>query len=103
MGRFNTRFRPPPVRIGLAQARVAQANLTLGTPRFSRAAGGFGAREHRNADVPIRLRIDKYAGPNTPVAQQAILPMGRTRRKKGYPPITSSILAPQQKSESPAG
>jgi hypothetical protein len=79
VGRFNTRFRPPPVRIGLA--------------------GGFGMREHRNADVPIRLRIDVGAGPNTTAAQQAVLPMGRTRRKKGYPPITQSILAPHQESQ----
>lgn len=88
MGRFNTRFSPPPVRIGLSNASVQQRQMTEPAARTPHAAGGFVERTGIVRPVPIRLRIDKYAGPNTNQAQKRILVMGRTRRKRGYKPIS---------------
>lgn len=88
MGRFDTRMRQPPVRIGKASARVLQDQLTDDVQRTARGAGNFGARERRFASVGLRLVIQKSAGPNTATARGATLPLGRTARKRGYPPIT---------------
>jgi hypothetical protein len=86
MGRFDTRFSPPPVNIGRAGARTAQSTLLLGASATSRGAGGWGAREARNASVPMQLRIDRGEGPT----RENALPVGRTQRKRGYPPISLS-------------
>ena len=88
MGRFDTRMRQPPVRIGRASARVLQTQLTQEAQRLARGAGDYGARERRFASVPLKLTIQKSAGPNTAVARAAALPLGRTARKRGYPPIS---------------
>lgn len=88
MGRFDTRFHAPPVRIGLAQARTQQTALVEDTSRLGRAAGNFGQKERRNASVPMRLRIGANAGPNSPIGVTGTKPVGRTQRKRGYPPIT---------------
>ena len=82
MGRFSTRFRPPPVRISRAQARDQQQTLLRDGARTARGAGGFGQREARFASVPVQLRIDRE-GPT----RSGALPIGTTRRKRGYAPI----------------
>jgi hypothetical protein len=89
-GRLDTRLRRPPVRIGLAQAREQNATRALGAERTSRGATAFGMREGLYASVGPRLRIDKSAGPNTPLARAELKPIGRTRRKAGYPPVELS-------------
>lgn len=83
-GRFDTRMRKPPVRISRAQAARQQAILTSSdTARTAMGAGGFGSREARNGSVNLALQIRKG---NQPVSTGAI-PVGRTFRKRGYPPI----------------
>lgn len=89
MARLDTHMRPPPVRIALASARVAQGQMLDDVERTSRGAGNYGSRERRFASVPIRLRIQSNAGPNTPAAREAAIAMGTTRRKRGYPPIVT--------------
>lgn len=92
MGRFDTRRRPPPVRIGLASARTQQEKMLEDTERLADAAGGYGQKRLGNASVPIALRIHGHAGPNSPIGVKGAKPVGRTIRKRGYPPITG--LAP---------
>jgi hypothetical protein len=88
MGRFDTRMRRAPVRIGATMARQAQRQLLNEADRTALGAGGYGQKELPNAPVPLELRLDKGAGPNTPGQIATTVPLGRTRRKKGYPPIT---------------
>lgn len=88
MGRFDTRFHAPPVRIGLAQARYLQDSTLEESGRLGRAAGNFGQKERRNASVPMRLTIGRNAGPNSQIGVQGAKPLGRTIRKRGYPPIS---------------
>lgn len=88
MARFDTRMHRPPVRIGLAQARVQQGQMLNDIERTAVGAGDFGQRERRFASVPVRLRIQKNEGPNIARARAAAIPLGRTARKRGYPPIT---------------
>lgn len=83
MAQFDTRLRRPPVNIGLTCAAQQQQQMLEGVPPLSRAAGGFGAREARFRSVDLALRIDSQ-GPT----RGGALPIGRTRRKRGYPPIT---------------
>lgn len=87
MSRTDTRRWTPPVRIGLAQARVQGDGMQTNVVQTARGAGDYGAREPRFASVPIALRIHRSAGPNTTGAQAAALPMGVTRRKRGFPAI----------------
>lgn len=87
MGRLDTSRHRPPVRIGLANAAIQQGQMTRHAPRLARGAGNFGQREVRFASVPLRLRIQSKAGPNTEMARRAVLPMGITYRKRGYPPL----------------
>ncbi len=89
MARFDTRFRQPPVKIARAQARSQQAGLITGVTRTIRGAGDFGMREARMGSVPLKLRIGKGMGP----AAAGALPVGRTRRKRGYPPIPVSAAS----------
>lgn len=90
MARFDTRMHRPPVRIGLAQARTQQGQMLNEAERTSRGAGDFGQKELRFASVDVRLRIHKNnSGPNTAPARAAVLPMGRTRVKRGYPAVTT--------------
>jgi hypothetical protein len=83
VGRFDTRFRPPPVRISRAQAAGQQRTLLGDVTRTSRGAGDYGAREARMGSVALELRIQKGSIP----AAAGALPLGRTRRKRGYAPI----------------
>jgi hypothetical protein len=80
-------LRRAPVKIGLAAARVQQTQL-LGAGRQFDGATGSEMREGRYATAGPRLRIDRSAGPNTRTATAAAIPMGRTQKKRGYPPIT---------------
>jgi hypothetical protein len=82
MGRYDTTFRRPPVRIGLRAAAQQQQVMLSDGARTAMGAGGFGAREARNRSVDILLRIDRQ-GPT----QSGALPVGRTVRKRGYPTI----------------
>jgi hypothetical protein len=93
-GRFDTSRRPPPVRIGLAAARYQQARMLEDTERMALAAGNYGQREARFGNVPIALRIHTKAGPNSPLGVKGAKPLGRTIRKRGYPPITGSGPTP---------
>lgn len=77
------------MRIGLAAARYQSARLLEDTQRMAHAAGGYGPREARFASVPIRLKIQQHAGPNSAIAVGGAKPLGRTIRKRGYPPITT--------------
>jgi hypothetical protein len=88
MARLDTTMHPPPVRIGLAQARTQQGQMLHDTQRLALAAGDYGQREARFSSVPIRLRIQRNAGPSSAIATGAVKPLGHTRRKRGYPPIT---------------
>jgi len=98
MSRFSPAMRPPPVRISRANARVTQSQmLPADLGRTSRGAGNYGQRERRFASVPIRLRIQSNAGPNTAAARAATIPLGTTVRKRGYPPI--SLLPTAQAKE----
>lgn len=92
MGRFDTGRRTPPVRIGLAQARTQARELLVDSLHTARGAGDYGMREARFASVPLRLRIDKAAGPNSKIGVAGTIPIGHTRRKAGYPPITEGTL-----------
>jgi hypothetical protein len=92
VGRFDTGRAIPPVRIGLAQARVQAKGLILDSLHTARGAGDYGMREARFASVPLRLRIDHAAGPNTPIGISGAIPIGHTRRKAGYPPLSDSTL-----------
>lgn len=90
MGRLDTRRRRPPVQISRATAANQQAQMVPpAVINTSKGAGNFGQRELRFASVPIRIKIQSNAGPNTDAAREAALAMGVTRRKRGYPPITS--------------
>jgi hypothetical protein len=88
-GRLDTRRRQPPVRIGLAAARQQQFEMVRDVEPMARAAGGFGAREARFGNIPVRLVINSNAGPNTAMAQGGTIPIGFTRRKRGYPPVVT--------------
>lgn len=88
-GRLDTRRRTPPVRIGLAQARYKQARILEDSQRMALAAGGYGPREPRFASVPIRIRINSSAGPNSSIGVKGAKPFAPTVRKRGYPPITT--------------
>ena len=88
--RTSTRMRPPPVRIGLAQAAVRNATMQVDASNVSSGAAAFGARRGVYASVGPRLRIDRGSGPNNPTARQGLIAMGHTRRKKGFPPITAT-------------
>jgi hypothetical protein len=89
-GRLDPSRIPPPVRIGLASARVKQRGIVGEIDRLPKAAGSyFGPRTGVYASVPIMLRIQRKAGPNTQIATGAVKPLGMTRRKKGYPPVTT--------------
>ena len=92
MGRFDTGRRRPPVRIGLAQARALNQQLITGSEPTARGAGDYGMREARFTSVPLRLRIDKSAGPNSPIGVAGTVPLGRTQRKAGYPQLTEETL-----------
>ncbi len=85
MGRLDTRFRRPPVQIGLTAAAQLQQSMLSDAPRTAMGAGGFGAREAHNRSVDMMLRIDRE-GPT----RAGALPVGRTRRKRGYPPIATA-------------
>jgi hypothetical protein len=89
MGRVDTRRVAPPVRIGLANANVQQYQMAraAAVTRLARGAGNFGQKEARFASVPMRLRIQVNAGPNTEPGRQGLIPVGVTRRKRGYPAI----------------
>jgi hypothetical protein len=93
-GRLDTSRRPPPVRIGLAAARYQQARMLEDTERMALAAGDYGQRELRFASVPIRLRIRNAGGPNNVIGVKGAKPLGRTIRKRGYPPITGAAVTP---------
>jgi hypothetical protein len=86
MGRLDTTFAPPPVRIGLRAAAQQQETLLGDGARTAMGAGGFGAREARNRSIDMALRIDKQ-GPT----KAGALPLGRTVRKRGYPSIPASL------------
>lgn len=92
MGRFDTGRRTPPVRIGLAQARVQAAQLLNDSLHTARGAGDYGMREARFASIPLRLRIDKSTGANTNATKTGVLPIGRTQRKAGYPELTEETM-----------
>ena len=85
--------RPPPVRIGLAQARVQNRQmlepLQLEPDRMAKAAGEYGPREPRFASVPIMLRFQRNAGPSSRIALRGTIPINRTRTKRGFAPVTS--------------
>jgi len=81
-------MRPPPVRIGLAQAREQNSVRTLDADLVAEGATAFGMRRGVYASVGPRLRIDKRAGVNREAATSTAIPLGRLRRKRGYPPIT---------------
>jgi len=84
-GRLDTRRHAPPVRIGRSQARTQQSQMLVDAGRIARGAGNYGQREARFASVPIALRIHRGAGPNTRAARSATIPIGHTRRKRGFP------------------
>lgn len=88
-GPLDTSFYAPPVRIGAVSARGQQRIMQRGATRTSDGADRFGARQGVYASVPLRLRIDKGAGPNSKLAQAGALPSGKLRRKAGYPPLTN--------------
>lgn len=89
MGRFSTQFSPPPVRIARANARVQQSQMLFDAQRTATGAGQYGQKEARFSSIPIRLRVQKSAGPNTALARAAAIPIGHTRRKRGFPPIVT--------------
>lgn len=92
MGRYSTRFRPPPVRVGLASAATLNERLVGPEPsRLAKGAGNFGMREARFGQVNVRLQINKLAGPNTQSGVAGVVPFGHTQRKRGFPAITSPI------------
>jgi hypothetical protein len=87
MGRLETGRWQPPVRIGLAQARVQQRQMLTDTQRMANAAGDYGQKERRFASVPIQLRFQRTNHPNSRVGQLGAKPAHRTRRKRGFPLI----------------
>ena len=86
-GRFAVGYRTPPVRVGLSNARTQAAQLQSNVLQTANGAGGLGSRERRFASVPVALRFNKHAGPNTTAALEAAKPFQYTRRKRGFPPI----------------
>lgn len=88
MGRLDTRFSRPPVRIGLAMASQQQQTMLSDAARTAMGAGGYGAREARNRSVEMALRIDRQ-GPT----RAGALPIGRTTRKRGYPSIEAAAAS----------
>jgi hypothetical protein len=86
VGRYDTRFKRPPVVIGLAAAAQAQQTMLSDGSRTAMGAGGFGAREPRNRSIDMALRIDRQGPTRT-----GALPIGPTRRKRGYPPIPEAL------------
>lgn len=91
MGRFDTQFHRPPVRLAGAMAADQNAIMLRGAEVVSDGADRFGGREARFGSVPIRLRIDK--GENALNEQRigATIPINHTHRKAGYPPIPTSL------------
>lgn len=89
MGRYDTRMHPPPVRLSRSLAREAQDKLAENVLQTAKGAGNYGQKEARFASVPIMLRIQRNAGPNTQLAREAAIPINLTRRKRGFPPITT--------------
>lgn len=85
-GRLSTRFSRPPVNIGLTAAAQQQGTLLGNSGRTADGAGGYGQRELRNRSVEMALRIDRQ-GPS----RAGALPLGPTRRKKGYPTIPAAF------------
>ncbi len=93
MGRFDTGRRRPPVRIGLAQARALNDQLQGESLHTARGAGDYGMKEARFSSIPLRLRIDKSAGPNSQIGVSGTIAIGHTRRKAGYPsPLSDETL-----------
>lgn len=89
MGRFDTRLYRPPVRLAAAMAAGQMAGLELGSEPVGSGAGQFGEREARFGSVPIRLRIDRAAGPNNAPGLQGAIPINHTQRKQGFPQPTA--------------
>lgn len=88
MGRLDTQRRRPPVVLSRATAANQMAQMVPPeVVNTSKGAGNFGQKERRFESVPIRLRIQANAGPNSDAAREAAIAMGVTRRKRGYPPI----------------
>jgi hypothetical protein len=87
----DTRFHRAPVRIGPTSARGQARVLLRGSGQVADGADQFEARKGIYASVGLRLRIQKGATtPNSQIATSAVLPLGSTRRKAGYPPIQVS-------------
>jgi hypothetical protein len=97
MGRLDTRMHRAPVQIGLSQARVQQAGMLLedGVLDVARGAGNYGQKERRFSSVPIRLRIQANAGPNSAIGIDGTKAIGHTKRKRGYPAIVTLPTVPQ--------
>jgi hypothetical protein len=97
MARFDTRMHPPPVRLSRSNAQRAM-NKTHGAHtnvlHTAKGAGNYGQKERRFASAPVQLRIDKSAGPNIATARGAAIPIGVTRRKRGFPAVTTLPTAP---------
>lgn len=96
MGRVDTSMHRPPVRISRVNAVVSQYQMArpAAVTRLARGAGNFGQKEARFASVPMRLRIAVNAGPNTQPGIRGTIPVGVTRRKRGYPAIVDLPTAP---------
>jgi hypothetical protein len=89
MGRLTTSFALPPVRLSRANARATVNSLQTNVPQTAHGADSYQMREGNSASVPIKLTIQSNAGPNSAAAQMAAKPIGRTQRKRGYPPIVT--------------
>jgi|HubBroStandDraft_6_1064221.scaffolds.fasta_scaffold491656_2 hypothetical protein len=77
----------PPIRIGPASARGQARVMLRGSGQVADGADQFQARQGIYASVGLRLRIQKgTTTPNSTVAAGAVIPLGRTRRKAGFPP-----------------
>lgn len=92
-GRLDTHYGTGPrPKIWQAMARNRSQSLSgdrANVQQTAKGAGNFGQREARFASVPVMLRIRRAAPVNGPGARTASIPIGNTRRKKGYPPITT--------------
>lgn len=90
MSRTDPRFFAAPVRIGHSQAVEQARVLRRGMSRTADGADRFEVRQGDFASVPLRLRLDKGAGPNGPQGQEGVIAGFKARRKQGYPPIATS-------------
>lgn len=78
----------PPVNIGNRSAGALSFTMLYGAGIYAAGAGGYGRKLPDEAPIPLALSLVQRgpsANPNTASSRRTTIPLGRLRRKQGYP------------------